>query len=252
MIQFHNLSVTLHNKRILESVSFSLKPHQLTVLLGRNGSGKSTLISCLTQALPYTGEIINDDCPLKMMNSKERAQLLCVLPQSLPPVALNVYELVSLGRSPYLDIGKHFTQKDQRFVEEAMDSLDVRHLASQRVDTLSGGERQKVYLAMVLAQNTRYIILDEPTTYMDIDNEYDFLQTLQALKKTHKKTLLVVMHNLTRACDIADQIVILDQGHCVFSGSKEQCIESGLIEDTFGVTKSSYEINGVKKVLFTK
>lgn len=242
MIEAKKISVSIGKKTILNSVSFRLKPHTLTVVVGKNGSGKSTLVSCFAQTKEYTGELLYSGRNILLMPPKERASKIAILPQMLKAPHIHVNELVKMGRNPYLDLAYHMTESDCRAVEEAMNWTSVKHLEASFVDELSGGEKQKVYLALILAQDTRVLILDEPTTYMDVNVEADFLKILVKLKNEKKKTLLVIMHNLNHAVQIADQIIVMDQGQIVFEGSKEECLEKEILENSFHVKR--YESEG--------
>lgn len=250
MLKFNNINVTSGKKKILHNISFSLTPHKITVVIGRNGSGKSTLVSCITGQTNYTGEIMYGDQNIALIPSRERAQIISVLPQILPKTSLTAKELTAMGRTPYLDLGKRMSDNDKQHIKKALEITGLSILKMQSVSSMSGGERQKAYLSMILAQNTRIMILDEPTTYMDMENQAEFLELTASLKSKHKKTIMMVMHDLTKAVEIADNILILDGGRCSFFGSAADCISSGIIEQTFGVKKSSYNDNGVMRTLY--
>ncbi len=174
MLSFHQVCASYGKNQVLDHIDFSLVPHKLTAVVGRNGSGKSTLVSCVNQELPYTGEITFSDRNLAVMTLRERAQLISILPQTLHSPAVTVEELTAFGRNPYLDFGKRMSPKDWQAVDDALEAIGISGLRDKLVTELSGGERQKAYLAMVLAQNTRVMILDEPTTYMDMEYEAAF------------------------------------------------------------------------------
>ena len=250
MMRFDRVSVELGDKQILDQISFSLQPHKITALLGRNGCGKSTLLSCLTGTKKYTGEILLDDRNLALMTPRERAARVAVLPQVLPKVPLTVRELVSLGRNPYLDLGRHLTEADREQIDRALSWTGLEQLADKRVEVLSGGERQKAYLAMVLAQNTGIIVLDEPTTYLDMGAAADVAQLLVTLKTRHKKTILIVMHDLTGAVEFSDNLVVIRDGRIAFAGCASACVESGIIESVFEVRKGTCCKDGRECVLF--
>lgn len=250
MLVFKNVSAGYGKKKVLDGVSFSLPPHKMTAVIGKNGCGKSTLVSCVNGQLRYTGEISFSEKNLALLPLRERAQTIAILPQFLSPASVTVEELVSMGRNPYLDLGKRLTETDQAHIEKAIRAAGLEELRGKPLNRLSGGERQKAYLAMVLAQNTRVVILDEPTTYMDMRYEAEFMNLLDILKKKEKKTLLVVMHDLTGAVSHADQIVLLEDGRVRFCGSAAECAESGLIEQVFRVKRCDYVEDGVKKILY--
>lgn len=250
MLEFKNISVTKNKKEILKDVSFSVKPHTITAVIGKNGSGKSTLLSCLTGESRYSGAIHFSDSDISLMSKRQRAATVAFLQQNLPVVPITIENLVAMGRTPYIDIGKHLTEKDKVQIEKAIAGVGVESIRHKKLSEISGGEKQKAYIAMVLAQNTRVVALDEPTTYMDVQYEKEFLSLLRELKEKHKKTLLVVMHDLSRAAEIADYILILNEGRVAFSGKKEEVLQSGKIESTFGVKKYEIEIDGKRKVIF--
>lgn len=237
MLEIKNLSAVIDKKQILSNISLKLTPHTITAVIGKNGCGKSTLVSCINQTTPYTGEIAFSGRNISLMQPKERACLLSILPQTLTAPHITVDELVKMGRSPYIDIGRHFTQTDKDAVAQAVNTIGISELENCFIDEISGGERQKAYLAMTLAQDTRVMILDEPTTYMDMAYEHAFMVLLDKLKKKHKKTLLVIMHNLNQAVRHADRIAVMDGGRLIFEGSTAECLDSQVIEQTFGVKR---------------
>lgn len=250
MLEFKNISVTKNKKEILKDVSFSVKPHTVTAVIGKNGSGKSTLLSCLTGESRYTGAIHFSDSDISLMSKRQRAATVAFLQQNLPVVPITVENLVAMGRTPYIDIGKLLTEKDKVQIEKAIVSVGIENIRQKKLSEISGGEKQKAYIAMVLAQNTRVVALDEPTTYMDVQYEKEFMSLLRELKEKHKKTLLVVMHDLSRAAEIADYILILNEGRVAFSGEKEEAIQSGKIESIFNVKKYEIELDGKRKLIF--
>ena len=221
MLSFHQVCASYGKNQVLDHIDFSLVPHKLTAVVGRNGSGKSTLVSCVNQELPYTGEITFSDRNLAVMTLRERAQLISILPQTLHSPAVTVEELTAFG------------------------------LRDKLVTELSGGERQKAYLAMVLAQNTRVMILDEPTTYMDMEYEAAFFRLLETLKTKRKITFLVIMHNLSQAVRYADRIVVLDGRRIRYQGDTRACVASGVLESVFHVRQHQAEDNGEKFIFFT-
>lgn len=252
MLKIENLSASYRKTPVLENVSFSLKPHTFTAVLGKNGCGKSTLVSCINQQMRYIGKISYADYNLSCMTPRERAKSIAVLPQILTLPQISVNELVMFGRNPYLDFGKRPSAEDISAVEEAIQMADVAALREKTVAALSGGERQKAYLAMVLAQQTRLLVLDEPTAHMDIENEAAFLELLTTLKKSHKKTLLVIMHDLSSALRFADRIVVLHDRRVAFDGSSEECLNSCILEDVFHVKQHLFTENGTQYPVFTK
>ena len=251
MLNFHGVGVSFGTRRVLDQVSFALAPHKLTALVGRNGSGKSTLISCMNREISYTGTITISGKDIAQMKRRACARQIAILPQVLPAPAVTVEELVTFGRNPYLDFGKRQTDTDRQIVRDAMEEIGIMHLRHRLLPNLSGGEKQKAYLAMILAQQTDVAVLDEPTTYMDMEYETAFFQLLQALKEEKGMTLLVVMHNLSQAVRYADEIVVLDEGHIRFSGDTQACVNEGVLEAVFHVQKHQISEAGKSFVFFT-
>jgi iron complex transport system ATP-binding protein len=241
MLIFNDVSVHFGKKTALDAVSFSLRPHRLTALVGRNGSGKSTLLRCVNQQIAYTGTITEGEKNLALLAPRERAKAVAILPQTLPAPHITARELAAFGRSPYLDFTGRLTQTDRAAVEAALADADAAALAGRYVDTLSGGERQRVQLAMILAQNTPIALLDEPTAHMDLGYEAAFLDLLQKLKTQRKKTFLLILHDLNLAAEYADDLIVLDGGRLAFAGSREQCLEQEILEKTFGLKRYTME-----------
>ena len=237
MLKINSLSVTLGKKEILKDVNLNVKPHAITAVIGKNGSGKSTLVSAINGTVPYKGQISFADQDIRLITQREKAKLISVLPQTLTAPHITVEELVKMGRNPYVDIGRRFTPQDTAAVEKAFGFMDMADKRCEYVDNLSGGERQKAYLAMILAQQTRLLLLDEPATYMDISYERQFMETLKTLQKTSHKTVMVVMHNLSTAVRFAERIAVMDSGRLIFEGATQECLQKQLIETTFGVKK---------------
>lgn len=250
MAEFKNITVKYGSEVILDNVSLTVKENEITVLLGENASGKSTLLSCLTDIKKFKGSIEISGMDISRVKIRERAKLFSYLPQSLPSVSLSVYSLVAMGRSAYLDIGKALTDEDKKAINNALEFLDIVHLKDRNLLSLSGGERQKAYIATVLAQGADTMFFDEPSTFLDIRHERELMGIFKKLRDEQKKTLLIVMHNFESALDIADNIAILRKGKLVFCGRKRQCLDERAIERYFDVEKEEYTKNGVTRYLF--
>ena len=242
MLELHNVGVSIGKKRVLKDVSFSLPGEALTVLVGKNGSGKTTLLSAVNGERAHTGEILLDGAALACLSARERAKRIAFLPQYLRTPAISLEELVFMGRNPYLELGRRPSPEDAESVEEAIASMGLQELRERRVDLLSGGERQKAYLAMILAQKTPLLMLDEPTTYMDPSFTHTMLGHLKCLCKREKKTILVVMHDLNSAIRYADHLAVLEEGGLSFFGTREECLQKGVIEAAFSVRR--FEADG--------
>lgn len=251
MLEMKNVSVRIGKKQILDDVTFSLRPHRLTALVGRNGSGKSTLLNCVNQQIPYTGTICEGEKNLTLIPPRERAKSIAILPQTLPSPCITALELAAFGRNPYLDFTGRLTDADMQAVENALRDADALELAERYVDTLSGGEKQRVMLAMILAQNTPIALLDEPTAHLDLGYESAFLELLQRLKKERKKTFLVILHDLTQAVRYADDLIVLENGKVLFAGTREACLEQEILEKTFGLRRYTIPDGEENRIFFS-
>lgn len=236
MLEWRNVGVRLSGREILRGISFSLRAGRITVLLGRNGSGKSTLLSCVCRVLPYSGEILCGGVDIAKMSARERAQRIAVLPQILPDSRLTVRGLVSLGRTPYIPGVGIMSEDDRAAVRDAMERADVSELADRVVCTLSGGERQRAFVAMMLAQRADCLLFDEPTTYMDIAARRELYDICLSLRDSGK-TILLTMHEINEALRLADDIILLDGSGVAFSGSRDELLQTDLIEQTYRVTR---------------
>ena len=250
MLEWMDVSVRHGSRRVLDGVSCALRPERVTVLLGRNGSGKSTMLRCVNRLQPYTGEIRLDNRDLRQLSSRERARKVGILPQLLPETPLTVRAIAAMGRNPYVDASGRLGDADRRIVDQAMRQAGVEALADRSCAALSGGERQRAFLAMLLAQDTPVLLLDEPTTYLDVDARRILRGQLAQLAHEQKKTLLVVLHDLNEAAELADDLIVLDGGRVVFSGTKETGLEQQVLERVFGVTRHECTDGSLRRSFF--
>ena len=241
MLEIKNLSVGFGSRMVLRDVSFALRPRRLTVLVGRNGAGKSTLFGCVNQQLPYGGTITQGERNLAAIPPRERAKSIAILPQSMPVPHITGRELVALGRNPWVDFTGRLREADKQAVEDALRDTDTLDLADRYADTLSGGEKQRVLLAMILAQNTPVALLDEPTAHLDLSYQTAFLELLRKLIRERDKTFLLILHDLNLAAEYADDLIVLDGGRVVFAGTKKDCLAQEILEKTFGLKRYMVE-----------
>ena len=241
MLEIKNLSVCFGKRQVLSDVTFTLRSHGLTVLMGRNGAGKSTLFGCVNQQLPYGGTITQGERNLAAMPPRDRAKSIAILPQSMPVPHITGRELVALGRNPWVDFTGRLREADKQAVEDALRDTDTLDLADRYADTLSGGEKQRMLLAMILAQNAPVALLDEPTAHLDLSYQTTFLELLRKLIRERDKTFLLIAHDLNLAAEYADDLIVLDGGRVVFAGTKEDCLEQEILEKTFGLKRYMVE-----------
>lgn len=229
------LSVGYSGSQVLTDVDFTLQDGSVTVLLGPNGSGKSTLLKTLARTLePSAGKVLLDGGDIHRQSTRLVAQRLGILPQSpSAPDGLTVRELVGLGRFPYQSLMRQWSRRDEAAVEEAMAVADVAQFADRPVDALSGGQRQRCWIAMVLAQDTDLLLLDEPTTFLDLKVQVDLLELLVSLAHHRDRTLLVVLHDLNLAAAYADRLVMMKAGKILHSGAPEDVFTAANLKEVF-------------------
>ncbi|AXG49301.1 MULTISPECIES: Fe(3+) dicitrate ABC transporter ATP-binding protein FecE [Photorhabdus] len=230
------LSAGYGEKRILNDLSLTLPTGKITALLGPNGCGKSTLLKCFSRLLtPLSGKITIDSEPLTHFSSRKLAKHLALLPQHpLTPEGIAVHELVAYGRSPWLTFWGRLAPHDRHLIQQAMEKTQISHLADKCVTDLSGGQRQRAFLAMVLAQDTPVVLLDEPTTYLDINHQVELMKLLRELNN-EGKTVVTVLHDLNQASRYCDHLVLLSQGQVVAQGSPEEVMTPKLLQRVFSI-----------------
>ena len=232
----HNLSVGYHDKAIVKQVNLSIPEGKIIALLGPNGCGKSTLLKAMARILsPMEGHVQWQGKNLHSIASKKLAQQLALLPQTQPiPEGIKVKDLVAYGRSPYTGFWGRLNRQDQLIIDSVMHETGITELADQLVSELSGGQRQRVWLAMTLAQDTPYLLLDEPTTYMDLSHQVELMHLLRKLNK-QGKTIITVLHDINQAARYCDHLIVMKQGSIITQGSPESVLTQTLMKDVFSL-----------------
>ena len=237
MIEIRELSVIRGGKKLLSGVNMRVQRGKLNLLLGRNGSGKTTLINCINRSVAYGGAITLSGMNTADLSPRERGRLCAFVPQLLPTPELTVEELAEMGRTPYISLGKGLSQNDRAAVNRGMERMGLSAIAGRKLSSLSGGELQRAYIAMALAQDTELMIFDEPTSHMDVIAAEEFMGLCRELVDEWGKTLLVTMHDMTSAVGFGDTITVMQEGAPVFSGTKEACLELQILEKTFSLER---------------
>lgn len=209
-----NLSAGYQKKIIIDDISLTIPSEKMTVLVGANGCGKSTLLSTMARLLqPMGGAVLLDGKVLHDQPTKAVSRELGILPQSpLLPEGLTVFELISRGRFPWQNFMRQWSDADEQAVEEALRLTGTQAFAHLPVESLSGGQRQRCWIAMALAQQTPVILLDEPTTFLDLRYQVEILELLHDLTRHHGRTVVVVLHDLNFAVNYGDTLVFLREG----------------------------------------
>ncbi|RYC47506.1 Fe(3+) dicitrate ABC transporter ATP-binding protein FecE [Pectobacterium zantedeschiae] len=231
-----NLTAGYGDKRILDGLSLSLPAGKITALLGPNGCGKSTLLKCFAKLLtPESGAIQLNGKPLSAFSARQLSRHLALLPQHhLMPEGITVRDMVAYGRSPWLSLWGRLSQDDRQRVQLAMEKTHIVDLADKRLTDLSGGQRQRAFLAMLLAQDTPVVLLDEPTTYLDINHQVELMKLLRELNQA-EKTVVTVLHDLNQASRYCDHLVMLAGGRVMAQGSPHEVMKPELLQQVFSI-----------------
>lgn len=235
MIECSHLSAGYHGCPVVENVNLAFRPGEVTVLLGPNGCGKTTLLKTALGLLdPVAGKVLYDGTDLARLRPAEAAQKAAYMPQNRPAPRIEVRRMVLHGRFPYLSFPRQYRPQDYAAADAALQAAGAADLAGRMMDTLSGGQRQKVYLAMALAQQAPTILMDEPTTWLDPKHQLEVMSTARALADEGRAVGLV-SHELSLALRTADRVALLCQGRMTALGSPEEVWQSGALEEAFGV-----------------
>jgi len=224
-------------RTLLHPLSIAFPAGKVTGLIGHNGSGKSTLLKMLGRHQPPSeGEILLDARPLASWSSKSFARKVAYLPQQLPPAeGMTVRELVAIGRYPWHGALGRFGALDREKVEEAIALVGLKPLAGRLVDSLSGGERQRAWIAMLVAQDSRCLLLDEPTSALDIAHQVDVLALVHRLSQQRGLTVIAVLHDINMAARYCDYLVALRGGKLIAQGEPAAIMRGETLEQIYGI-----------------
>jgi iron complex transport system ATP-binding protein len=231
------VTVGYGGKPVLAELGVHFRPSEVTALVGPNGSGKSTLLAALCHLLPPSaGAVLLDGASIARMPTKARARLLALVAQSTEiPDALDVRTLVSYGRYPYRGPFGTGDPTGEQAIAEAITLCQLDDVVDRPVDSLSGGQRQRVWLACALAQQTPWLLADEPTTYLDLGHQTEVLRLLRRLHTDQGRGLVMVLHDLSQAAQYADRIVVLDDGQIVADGTPAEVVTEDLLTKVYRV-----------------
>ncbi|WP_430596963.1 ABC transporter ATP-binding protein [Enterococcus sp. DIV0174] len=250
MIDLAGVNKAYQGKSVVDNINLTIQEQQLTAFIGPNGAGKSTLLSLASRLVPKdTGEIYLDHNEVRTWKSNELAKKLAILRQSNElNLQITVRELVEFGRFPYTK--GRLTQEDHQLVEEALKHLGLTKLTDQFVHTLSGGQLQRAYIAMVLAQDTDYILLDEPLNNLDMNFAVQIMQILKKLVTELGKTVVIVLHDINFAASYADEIVAMKEGQLFTQGKTNEIIQKAVLDELYEMDIRICEIEGRRFCLY--
>lgn len=244
MISITGLSHNFGGAPILDEISLTIPKGGVTALVGANGAGKSTLLSLISRLMPIqTGEIIVDDLTVGSCDNDVLARKLSILSQSnnIAP-RLTVQELVSFGRYPYHKGRPDKTDHIQ--IDETIATFELDEFRHRALDTLSGGQQQRAQIAMIFAQDTSYMLLDEPLNNLDIATSRSLMQLIQRLATDHKRTIVMVLHDINYASAYADHMVTLIKGRLGVMGHPGKIVSSDMLSKVFGTDAEVYHMDG--------
>lgn len=250
MISIKNISKKYGEKHVVDHVNLDIPKGKIIAFIGSNGAGKSTLISIISRTLSKnSGEVYIDEKELKEWKSKELSKRLSILKQSnYLNIRLTIKELVSFGRFPYSN-GK-LTKEDEKIVEDAISYMKLDDLQDRYLDELSGGQRQMAYIAMIIAQDTEYVFLDEPLNNLDMRHSVHIMKIIRKLVDDLGKTVMVVIHDINFVSCYADYIVAMKDGKIVEEGVTEKVLNSEVLKDVYGMDIGIHQVDGKNICLY--
>lgn len=252
MLEVSNVSFSYRGAfEVLRNVDAGFEEGKLYVLVGPNGSGKTTLLNCIAQNLDgYTGEILISGKNIKSMGGRERSRYISYVPQSTNiDFDFTAMEIVLMGRSPYIGFFGNESKDDIEITEECMRKTGVYHLRDKNIKEISGGERQRVLISRALCQNAPIMLLDEPSSSLDIYHELNVMDILKDIVKEKGSTVICVMHDLNTAARYADHLFLMSNGKIVAEGNAKEVFKSENLESVYSVKSEFIEIDGVKYIL---
>lgn len=244
MLEFQQLTAGYGKRPVLHNITLTLRPSEVTVLGGLNGCGKSTLLKTASGLLPpLAGQVLLDGRPLQAYTSQQRAQRMAYLPQGRSVPELTAFRMVLHGRFAYLGFPRQYRREDYEAARAALEWVGCAALAERSMAALSGGERQKVYIAMALAQDTGIILMDEPTTYLDIRARFEVMDLARHLAALGK-TVVLVLHDLDLTMRYAQRVILLADGGIAADGAPAQICSNGSVQRVYGVEAVRAELPG--------
>ncbi len=242
-----------NNGFAVHNLALSVKSGEMVGLLGPNGSGKSTLIKLASGVLrPHRGEVKLDSLNLSRLGRKYIAQSVAVVPQQFHiPFAFTANEVVMLGRTPFLKVFTEGNKTDRKIVVDALESVGITRLGNRVFSELSGGEQQKVILAMALAQQPKLLLLDEPTSHLDIAHQIEILELVKSLNLERGLTIISAMHDLNLAALYFDRLILLKEGKILVDGTPTQVLTEARIREAFSasVRVEPHQVTGVPHIV---
>ena len=250
-MEVKNLSFSYGKNKILKDVSFQIQDGQITTIMGANGSGKSTLFSLMTKNLyPRKGKIFLRGKNIQNLVLKDFARKVSIVHQyNTSSDDITVERMVSFGRTPHMKMMQGRSDEDERLIQWAMEVTNIEKYRNREASRLSGGQRQSVWIAMALAQNTKILFLDEPTTYLDIRYQIEILELVKKLNQEFGITIIMVLHDINQAIYFSDKVIGLKDGLVAVQGNPQDVISRESIKQLYGIELDVTQVEGKTFVL---
>lgn len=250
MINIKNITKKYGEKVIIDDISLTIPEGEVIAFIGSNGAGKSTLLSIISRIISKnSGEVLIDEKEISKWNSNDLAKTISILKQSNDlNVRLTVYDLISFGRFPYSK--GNLKKEDRAYIENAMRYMEIEHLKDMYLDELSGGQRQMAFIAMIVAQDTKYIFLDEPLNNLDMHHSVQIMKNIRKLADEMGKTVIVVIHDINFVSLYADYIVAMKDGKIIKNSVKDDIINETVLKEIYGIDIQVRNVDGQNICLY--
>ncbi|NEU04597.1 ATP-binding cassette domain-containing protein [Clostridium senegalense] len=249
VLRVENLKVSYGEKEVLKGINFNIESGKIVSIIGPNGCGKTTLLKTISRNLkPNEGKILLNGKDVYKFKNKNLARIMATLSQSnVCPDDVSIKELVSYGRYAHKKFFSGFTKEDEEIINWAISRTGLNEMKNRKVITLSGGERQRAWIAMAIAQKPSILILDEPTTYLDISYQLELLDLIKSLNEKEKITIVMVLHDINQACKYSHELIVIKNGYLYEKGSPSKIINDNMLKEVFRLKAYINEDKDTKK-----
>ncbi|MBD5640204.1 ABC transporter ATP-binding protein [Clostridium botulinum] len=252
MINIQDFTIGYNNKVIVKNFNLKVDKGDMLTIIGPNGSGKSTVLKAIGRLLkPMEGIIHLDGKLLWDMSNKDIAkEMACLSQHNNAPKDMTIRRIVGFGRNPHKAWFESLNKEDEEIIDWALENTNLKHMENKKITSVSGGERQRAWLAMALAQKPKVLLLDEPTTYLDINNQIEILELVRQLNENLKLTVVMVLHDLNQAAKYSNRVLVLRNGEIQALGKPEEILNKKLIRDVYSVDMNILKNQFGEKLIF--
>ncbi|KGM95675.1 iron ABC transporter ATP-binding protein [Clostridium novyi A str. 4552] len=252
MLKIKDFKIGYDDKVIVKNFSLNVEKGEMLTIIGPNGSGKSTVLKAVGRLLkPMNGVVHLDGKLLQEMSNKEIAkEMACLSQHNSAPKDMTIRKIVSFGRNPHKSWFQGLNKEDEDIVTWAIEKTNLSNMENKNVSDISGGERQRAWIAMALAQKPKVLLLDEPTTYLDINNQIEILELVKELNEKLKLTVVMVLHDLNQAAKYSSKVLVLKDGEIKAKGKPEEILDKNLIRSVYNVDMDILKNQFGEKIIF--